>query len=211
MLLFESVFYMKILKRKLYEYIMKKPLLIMALFVVLAFVFFVVAAVSVYSHYEICFYITAIFAVLFIVVYILYVKKIIFVEKVNRYFEIHRFYKRGYVWQYIKNSYAKKHNCEDIMPGLISDLKNLPNELPPGKYTAITHDTVLNRFKNLPFVKLKKQTSVYESSLEKMLSEILYKKCKDCKKKNKCRYKRIGKSIHSFYYIKFEILPRNAE
>jgi len=81
-----------------------------------------------------------------------------------------------------KQKNAKKLSCKALMCSLIDDKNNIPAQLRPGSYIAITHDSVLNIMRKSPNITLDAEPRfLYMSTLRSVLKAQTGGRCKRCK------------------------------
>ena len=97
---------------------------------------------------------------------------------------------------------AKKLSCKDLMHSLIDDKNNIPAQLQPGNYIAITHDSVLKIMRQSPNITLDAEPRlVYTATLHSVLKAQTRGRCKRCKERCHSWHAR----SRPFYLVRFSV------
>lgn len=94
-------------------------------------------------------------------------------------------------------------DCTMLVRELVNDQVNLPAALTPGKYRAITHDTILRRLKRMKNARSIVAKPVYLSNMKSIYAAMTGKRCKKCKEP--CPFLAQREQSRQFYDVKFEI------
>lgn len=107
------------------------------------------------------------------------------------------------VWRIFQRSAERWRSCSQIVKGLLKDQKRLPDALPPGRYYALTHETILLRLQAMCNVKIISCREAYVATMEETVFRIVRGRCRHCIKEH-CPFLGRSKS-RMFYEIRFEI------
>ncbi len=95
---------------------------------------------------------------------------------------------------------APPGNCKEILRELLADQRRLPEALEPGKYRTLTHDTILNRLRQMDNVEILACKPAYVATLEATLSGAVQGRCSHCS--NRCPFP--GRhQLRQFYDVRF--------
>lgn len=94
-------------------------------------------------------------------------------------------------------------SCRAAVKNLFMEQKQLPAALLPGRYRAITHETILNRLEMLDNLKNVKVVYIGEQSLERVVRQMMGGRCRHCHQPCPIQLARTKK--RPFYYVQFTI------
>lgn len=99
--------------------------------------------------------------------------------------------------------------CSEIMRGLIREQYTLIDAIPPGRYKAITHDTVMRRIEAADELFIKQCRPVGMGDLKSIQARMRAGKgCSCCLQKKNCRYESMISARRQFYYVEFEKIEK---
>lgn len=97
---------------------------------------------------------------------------------------------------------AKELSCKGLLRSLIDDKNNIPAQLQPGNYIAITHDSVLKIMRDIPRITLSGEPSLlYKAPLHSVLKAQTRGRCKHCK----ARCRAWNEEARNFYLVRFTV------
>lgn len=106
-------------------------------------------------------------------------------------------------WQSVFQCRPMSRDCQEVIRSLWREQAALPAALRPGRYRAITHDTVIRRLKRIETARILSCVPCYTASMEKIYAAMTGGKCKKCKQP--CRYYANAKVTRQFYFVVFQI------
>lgn len=107
------------------------------------------------------------------------------------------------VWRIFQRPAERWKSCSQIVKGLLKDQQRLPEALLPGRYYALTHETILLRLQAMCNVKITSCQEAYVATMEETVLRIMRGRCRHCCKKH-CTF--LGRSrSRTFYEVRFEI------
>lgn len=112
-------------------------------------------------------------------------------------------------WGIFQRCAVKKNeqtDCIQLLKELVADQVRLPNALPPGRYKALTHDTVLRRLQRMSNARDIMAKPAYMANMAAICSAMTAKRCKTCK--GNCPFLAQRETQRQFYYVTFEITKR---
>lgn len=71
--------------------------------------------------------------------------------------------------------------CRELRSSLVQDSKIAADNIPAGKYQALTHETVLRQLEQSARISVKSVTPAYMGSLKSVLSAQSHNRCRRCK------------------------------
>lgn len=103
-----------------------------------------------------------------------------------------------------KNRKQKNLDCRKLLRDLTDDAEKLTAALRdlPGRYRAITHQTVIDRLEGMEEAEVTMKELAYTATLEKTVAMLTGNSCKSCKKKCPFPNRRMERE---FFDIRFEI------
>ena len=107
------------------------------------------------------------------------------------------------VWRIFQRPAERGKICSQIVKGLLKDQQRLPDALPPGRYYALTHETILLRLQAMCNVKIISCREAYVATMEETVLRIVRGHCRHCGEE-RCPF--LGRSKRrTFYEVQFEI------
>lgn len=107
------------------------------------------------------------------------------------------------VWRIFQRPAERWSSCSQIVKGLLKDQQRLPDALPPGRYYALTHETILLRLQAMCNVKIIFCRGAYVATMEETVLRIVRGRCQYCCKEH-CPF--LGRfRSRTFYEVRFEI------
>lgn len=97
---------------------------------------------------------------------------------------------------------APPGSCKEILKELLADQRRLPEALEPGMYRTLTHDTILNRLRQVDNVEILVCKPAYVATLEATLSGAVRGRCSRCS--NRCPFPG-RRQLRQFYDVRFLI------
>lgn len=100
---------------------------------------------------------------------------------------------------------SKDKDCRELLRYLTEQQRLLPKALlsMPGKYRAITHETVLRRIERMPDAVIESTRTVYKADMAATLNALTGGACKKCRKECPVKF---GRQIRrQFYDVRFSI------
>lgn len=95
---------------------------------------------------------------------------------------------------------APAGSCKEILKELLADQRRLPEALEPGMYRTLTHDTILNRLRQMDNVEILSCKPAYVATLEATLSGAVRGRCSHCS--GRCPF--LGRrQLRQFYDVCF--------
>jgi|GEM_PF-6636343 len=122
----------------------------------------------------------------------------IFTETVTPNFRVLRLWRVGYIHQCRRKDIE---GCGALFRDVVSEKRRLLPALPPGRYRALSHDTVKMRLENAGNVSGLRCVPAYKDSLTGIRDRMLG--CGRCNKKGNCSFHRLSPWEKQFYYIEF--------
>jgi hypothetical protein len=99
-------------------------------------------------------------------------------------------------------------DCRQLLKELVVDHVKLPAALEPGRYKAVTHDTVLRRLRRMENARNLVVTPVYMADMKRIHAAMVGKRCKKCRER--CPFP-AQDTPRQFYDIRFEIIKTNEK
>lgn len=99
-------------------------------------------------------------------------------------------------------------DCRQLLKELVADQVKLPAALEPGRYRAVTHDTVLRRLRRMENARNLVVTPVYMADMKRIHAAMVGKRCKKCRER--CPFP-AQDTPRQFYDIRFEIIKTNEK
>lgn len=110
-------------------------------------------------------------------------------------------------WRIFQRSPGEIGDCQVLLKGLLKDQIRLPEALLPGRYRALTHETILGRLRRLPHVEIQSCRRAYVATMEVTVSRAAKGRCRRCT--DGCPF--LGRSHpHQFYDVRFLVKKKAA-
>lgn len=94
-------------------------------------------------------------------------------------------------------------DCKALLRSLAEEQRRLPAALPPGRYRALTHATVLRRLRAMETAVEVAAVPVYKLSLAGIRAQMTGGRCKHCK--GRCPFPQDDGTARQFYLVSFRI------
>lgn len=107
-------------------------------------------------------------------------------------------------WRIYERPASVSGDCRHILQDILSEQRRLPASLTPGRYRALTHDTIVARLQGMANVKILNSCPAYVATLEATISGAMRGRCKRCS--IRCPFPR-RQQLRRFYDIRFQVLP----
>lgn len=92
--------------------------------------------------------------------------------------------------------------CRQLLKGLLTEQQSLPDALTPGRYRALTHETILHRLQRMPGVTILSCRLAYVATLEETINQAMGKRCRHCAQR--CPFPGRCKP-RQFYDVRWEV------
>ena len=110
-------------------------------------------------------------------------------------------------WRIFQRSPGETGDCQVLLKGLLKDQIRLPEALLPGRYRALTHETILGRLRRLPHVEIQSCRRAYVATMEATVSRAVKGRCRHCT--DGCPF--LGRSHpRQFYDVRFLVKKKAA-
>lgn len=106
-------------------------------------------------------------------------------------------------WQGIFQRPAPLGECRDLILGFCQEQTALPAALGPGRYRAVTHETILRRLEQMEGVVILRKEFAYSMPMTGIYHTMTHGRCRRCPKP--CRVYSSAQTPHPFFYVLFEI------
>lgn len=106
-------------------------------------------------------------------------------------------------WQGVFQCRPGQDDCRGIIRALVREQAALPAALRPGRYRAITHDTVIRRLQRMPNANILIIKPAYTASMEAVYAAMTGRKCRKCE--HSCQYLKTAQTLRTFYFVGFQI------
>lgn len=120
---------------------------------------------------------------------------------VTEYFVTLRFEGVGYVYQRRPKG-RDFGGCRHATRELLAQRFRLPAALPPGKYRAVTHETIIRHMRPSDGLFILRSIPAYRADLNGLQARLLG--CKRCPLRAACPIWTLGKTERQFYFIEFK-------
>lgn len=104
---------------------------------------------------------------------------------------------------------GRSTDCKALLRSLAEQQRRLPAALPPGRYRALTHETVLRRLRAMENASIITATPAYTADLARIRSRMTGGRCKHCKQK--CPFPQDTSVKRQFYFVTFQVRARATE
>lgn len=86
----------------------------------------------------------------------------------------------GGTWRIFEKRPEKRETCRAVLGELLGDRQRLPAALVPGRYRALTHDTIVARLQGMANVKILSCRPAYTATLEHTILHVVWGRCRGC-------------------------------
>lgn len=95
--------------------------------------------------------------------------------------------------------------CRDLILGLCREQTALPAALGPGRYRAVTHETILHRLEQMEGVVLLRKEFAYSMPMTGIYHTMTHGRCRHCPKP--CGVYSAAQNPRPFFFVVFQVLP----
>lgn len=110
-------------------------------------------------------------------------------------------------WRIFQRRPKQSLDCKTALRGFLEEQKRLPAALTSGQYRALTHETILNRLRQMPNVTILSCRPAYVTTLEETVNQAMGKRCRNCSER--CPFPG-RKKPRQFYDVRWEIIDKTS-